>query len=695
MKKPLLFCLLVWIVLFALPWTRGQALLDWRGATVGQFSGDIPAWAPLDAPYLPETDAYNYSRSGSQISQNLDELVKANGLEVAPQFAAMARSSTDRDVLVWCALSPIDSKAVARNMAVIEARFPGDVSLLAWKCGTQIQNLSMTTRVPGPLSSPTVCWSVQTNKTPGYPYKVDDKARPQWDAVVVEAHKGQKMEPRNGFWWWLEAMALLGARRDEQVWPVLRVGSSKTQFDDYSTDRLLALRRAHLKTQGVVPIAFYIGGERNFSWMFYSRWREVARQVCENVMGARLLGRHKTALEGGRDMVMMGRLLRRSSDSISVLVGIAIENIALRSALPPASSTFKRLVPGANAAALAGHPTSLLRYANELNRKDIALQITNEWNAVTQARKAQTAKTKAALTSTSSQIQGVSDATATWAGGSQNTGALLVQTLPIPILEIGVLSVLLLVARRRPRDDGFVLPAWTRGLGWSAFALVVLFAAQTLFGSLSWKFLSYSGGWTTYWGFYFLLPRLVVLLPLWAFAFAACVAGVGAVWATVFAARRAQGEASLGARLMGIWSAPDERTGALNLGPILQLIALMGVWSAFAAALGAWFYFPQEGALETQSTDTLHDQYAGMALALFCLVPTILAILFRAKGYGVGTYFRGWLEVTRRFLVAHLVLTTVLYLLLATSGAFWSARFDAEWLKVNAPPKASATSAKP
>ena len=237
----------------------------------------------------------------------------------------------------------------------------------------------------------------------------------------------------------------------------------------------------------------------------------------------------------------------------------------------------------------------------------------------------------------------------------------------------------------RQSDEAFALPKWTRGLGWSAFALLVLVAAQILFGHLARAVTGVS-----YWGFDLILPRLAFLLPTWAFGFAACVLLVGAVWATVFATRRARGDASLWARLRGMFSSMDERTGTLNLSPLLQLIALVGVWGMIVTCLGAWFFFPQMGALENQGLETMHDQYAGPALALLCLVTTLPALEFRGRGTKFRTYFASWAEVARRFLMAHLVLTTVLYLLLSINGAYWRSRFDADWLQANTPQTASA-----
>ncbi len=676
-KKPLLFCLFAWMVVFALPWTREQALLDWRGATLEQFCGDYPAWAPLDSPYRPEKDDYVEFMTTSYDDSSgggTPQSVMVNGLRVAPQFAAMARNLTDRDVLVWCALSSPIPHEVTHNLVILEQRFPGDAAVLAWTCGAQAEALSMGTRGFGPLSSPG--WSVRP--LPLSTIKLTNAMRPRWDAIGVKARLGQKFEPANGFWWWLETIALLGARRDEAVWPVLRVGSSKTVFDDHSIDRLLALRRAHLQTLGEVPSVSYLENKADL-FASYGRWLDVTQQVCENVMGARLAGHHKTALEGGRDLVMMGRLLRRSSRSIWGWVGIGVESMAMKNTLSSAASSLRLLTSLPNAGVLAAQPGSLLRYANELKRKDIAYQLVTESNALVKARSAHKARTNAARASSSSQTEGISNVTTSLAAGSQNTGALLVRTLPIPLAAFALLSLLSLIRRR---EEPFALPAWTRGLCWSALALLVLVAVQTLLSHLLWQFIDAATGWTPSWGFDFIVPRLMTVLPLWVFAFAAGVACVGAAWAIVMTARRARGDTSLMAQLRCMFNSPDERTGALNLGPLLQLIALVGIWGAFIVALGAWFFLPQNSALKAQSLGTL---YEGLALMLFGLAAIIPAFVFRAKQWGWGTYFRAWAQVTQRFLVAHLVLTTVLYLLLAMNGAYWSARFDNEWLRVNAP----------
>lgn len=679
MKNPLLFCLVVWLVLLSLPYTRGQVLLDWRAATVQQLSGSNPAWAPLDSPYRPETEIFSYT--GEPTEEGLPIPVAVNGLKVAPQFVSVARSSSDRDVLVWCALSAKDSDVIASNLQVLEKRFPGDAELLAWSCDARVQKLSMTTRVPGPLSSPFPAWSVQIKPVTNSGQEYNISPEPRWNAVVKGARKGQKREPQNSFWWWLETMALLGARRDEEVWATLRAGSLKATFNDHTTDKVLSLRRAHLKTLGQVPTTFFLGN-RAESYRLYSRWREATRQVCENVMGARLAGRHKMALEGGRDMLLMGRQLRLSGDDLSVLVGSAIEQITMRNAAVPVASNFKRLPRNPNVQVLAGHPSSLLRYASELNRQDIAAQVTKEWKAVVKAQATQVAKMKACLVGASTHIEGVKDSTLTLAVGSQNIGLTLVQTLSAPLIALALLSLLLV--RVHQREQTFALPNWTRGLGWSAFALLVIVAAQILFGQLARSALGIS-----YWGFDLILPRLAFLLPLWAFGFAACVVAIGAVWSTMFSSRRARGDASFLAQLRSMFNSPDERTGTLNLGPLLQLIAVVGVWGMIIILLGAWFFFPQNGALENQGSETLHDQYAGLALALFCLAGSLPALEFRVRGTKFRTYLMAWAEVTRRFLVAHLVLTTILYLLLSLNGSYWGKRLDAEWLQANKPQTAS------
>ncbi len=386
MKKPLLFSLLVWLALFLLPLTRAQMLLDWKSATIERAREWNPSLAPLHAPYQPEKDAdgiYGGYGSSPVAKDDVPDDVSANGLRVAPQFASVARGSNERDVLLWCVRSASDETIIGRNLEVLSRRFPRDIALLAWTCEAQLNGLSMSTRTPGPLSSPYPNWSVQVRNgqggyqsAPGYEPDFTPQTRAKWDVLAVKARLGQQMEPRNGFWWWLEAACLLGARRDELVWNVLRAGKTKTRYDDHNLEIQGALRRAHRRTLGVVPMSFYLRGG-NTSWQFLSRWREVTRQVCENVIGARLQKRHKTALEGGRDMVMMGAMLRRSTNSIGVLVGIAVENIALRSALPPSVAPLNKLGRNPSAKVLAGHPRSFATRANKNGATSLSKSRTN------------------------------------------------------------------------------------------------------------------------------------------------------------------------------------------------------------------------------------------------------------------------------------------------------------------------------
>ena len=103
MKEPLLFSLFAWIVLFALPWTRPTAILDWRGATLERGRGWNPSFAPLDAPYQPEKDvaAMYMGYGGSPPSKDdVADDMKANGLRVAPQFASVARFKRPRCAFV-------------------------------------------------------------------------------------------------------------------------------------------------------------------------------------------------------------------------------------------------------------------------------------------------------------------------------------------------------------------------------------------------------------------------------------------------------------------------------------------------------------------------------------------------------------------------------------------------------------------
>ncbi len=280
----------------------------------------------------------------------------------------------------------------------------------------------------------------------------------------------------------------------------------------------------------------------------------------------------------------------------------------------------------------------------------------------------------------------MSDALVASVAGLQNSGALLVKTLPVAIVMLGILSL-----GRRARNaqiEAVAVPSWTRGLGWSALALLVLIGAQTMLSHLVWIYVIAHYGTPAPASFDFALPRLVALLPGWAFGFATVTALVSALWASIAAARRARGDKSLLARLRGVLDSNDERTGSLDLSPMLQLIGLVGFWCAAIALLGAWFFFPQQGALEASATETLHDQMGGFALALFAFIAVLPALFLRDKAL-VRRANSNWRQVAGRFLAAHLALTTGIYLLLSLSGAFLDARFESQWARVNEPQSVS------
>ena len=690
-KKPLIFSLLVWLLVLLVPATRPMALLDWKRATLERFSDWNPAFLPLDAPYQPEKEldgAFVYYPAGVMAARDDDapDDVRAGQMQVAPQFAALSRSSNDRDVLVWCARSAQNPKMVANNLETLSRRFPRDAALLSWAAAARVANLRLSTRVAGPLSSSFPNWSVQKTPTgagapsPGSPWlKVVRGARPAWDAVAQTARRGQVLEPGNGFWWWLETMALLGARRDEDVWRVLKVGGQKAFYNDHASELRLALYHARKRSQGVVPVSASISGVVVNSPIWW-RLREVVSQTCENIIGARLMGRHTTALEGGRDLVRMGRLVRRSLFApVHASVGVALELITLQNAQAPAAATINRLPSGASVVALAGHPRSLLRYANEQNRSDIARELTTEWNAVAASRRAQIAKFKAAASS--SQGPGFDDTTIALAAGLQNTGSLLATTLPIPLLLLALSWPLTLWRRKSPVPENEE-PSWKRGLGWSAFSIALLLGANFALSNFAWRYFDSGTAAKTPLAFNAILPRLVGVLPVWAFAFCALVASVGALWATIGAARQQNGELSLTNRLKKAFVSPDERLQTFDARPLLQLIVVVSLCFLAVAALGAFFYLPQEGALEAKINPTWHGEFAGLMLGAFFLFAALPAMFFRPKALRLRVLFGSWARVWRRFLVAHIALATLLYLACNVGGAFFGARYEAQWNRV-------------
>jgi hypothetical protein len=696
MKKPLLFFLLVWVFLFALPWTRPMAVLDWKRATLERFSDLNPALTPRDAPYQPEKERDRvFLPNGMPVPESeAPGEVRAGEMQVAPQFASLARSSSDRDVLAWCARSAGDAQTIGQNLEALARRFPQDADMLAWTTTARAASLDLNTRARGPITSlqPNASWSVMA------PRAGDNSSgsshRTRWNAVAANAvaalaKRGQKMEPRNGFWWWMETTALLGARRDEQVWAVLRAGGQKSLYDNHVKALSVALHRARLRSQGDAPVTVAL---RNLldGWFYPGTFSQTTLQTCENIMAARLMERHKVALEGGRDLVRMGRLLRRAPDDlITPYTGVWIEQQALRYAQVPSALVMKPLKPGASVAVLAGSPGSLLRYANEQKRFDIARELTVEWNAVAAARRAQMAKIKAATRLSLAQNVGLDDTTIALSAGLQNTGSLLVSTLPVPLLLLALGWLPTLWRRPSPVEGAQELPSWTCGLGWSAFSIVVLLGANFVLSNFVWRFVDSRSTIKTPLSFNAMLPRLVGVLPSWAFGFCTLVASAGALWATNGWMRRQNGELPMLARLKNSLHSPDERLQTFDARPLLQLIAVVSAFCFASAALAAWFYLPQDGALQSRS-QTTHDWGGGLFLGVFWLVAVLLPVFFRPQTQRLRPFLSLWWRVWRHFLAAHIALATLLYLACNIGGAVFTTRFEAQWNRVFAGTPSSA-----
>lgn len=685
MKKPLLFPLFVWLVLLAIPTTRPMVLLDWKRATTQRLSEFVPGWAPRDEPSFwigTSSDA----PPGTALFHADDTLAneRAGEMEVAPPFAALARSSTQRDALLWCALSPVSEnykarkRAIAANFESLERRFPGDATVLACSVTARTETLSLDTRAAGPLMGG-AGWSVRARKAGS-----GAAMRRSWDALARKIRRGQKMEPRNGFWWWMETVALLGARRDEQVWPVLGRGA-RMPFDAHARDLRVALWRARVQSQGVMPVSVALSNLEYEDFNSLLMRNTSVEQVCENIIGARLLGRHKIALEGGRDLVRMGRSIRQSDSRFSYYPGSHCEDFALKHAQVPGVGATKRVKFGASAAALAGHPNSLLRYAAERNRPDVVRELTAQWNDLQSARRADAARWATLGKGSLWRYFGLNDRNIGLAAGFQNTGSLLVATLPVPLLLL-TLGWLRSLWRPVAAGDERDAPRWTRGLGWSAFSLGVLLAANFGLSHMVWRVYDGNAGTATPLSFDAMLPRLVEVLPSWAFGFPTVAAWVGALWAGAASLRRQNGELPLRTRLKNSLSTPDERMETFDAHPLLQTVALGSAWLFALGALAAWFYWPQVGALEAQKS-TLHNWAGGLGLGAFWLAGALPAFFWRPKNRGGKRPSMLLLRspVWRRFLCAHIALATLLYLACNIGGAIFSARFETQWNRVFAP----------
>lgn len=174
----------------------------------------------------------------------------------APDAASATAKDASRDAAFALALSERglssgdNDDPRRRALEELGRRYPGDADICAAQIVATANELHLgNLRRPGPSSSADPNWSV---KLPYGPLQTPSpELLKSWFAATA---RGAKLEPNNTFWDWAQIIGLLAARRDEEIWPVLRAASGKTGYDDHISDGALARIRSARQRRTVLPV---------------------------------------------------------------------------------------------------------------------------------------------------------------------------------------------------------------------------------------------------------------------------------------------------------------------------------------------------------------------------------------------------------------------------------------------------------
>lgn len=497
-------------------------------------------------------------------------------------------SGTSRDALVVRASGANDK---GKSFEKLGQQFPGDASICAGQLLLSVSQLKLgRTRQAGPACNPDPNWSVKLSPVE----RPSPRLLKSWFAATA---RGAKLEPQNTFFDWMQILGLLAARRDDEVWAVLKAARFKTGFDDHANASALAsVREGRRQNSAMSPLAQV---SISFAALFphFAAMRQATREMSENAYGLRL--RHtargdRQALEGMRDLVLLARTMRFGSKVfIGSLVGQAMEDIALcGGGFTPTNGRRGRLRPGAaTLPRYAVDPRSLLRFAQVQHRRDVATLLSGEWVALGVWQ----AKTKSAFSITT--MEGMDGRDFTLASGSDWLGWRLLAPIPFALGGAVLCSLLLRLvpALRRERDVVPSRASWAWGAALGALSILFLVSPALWTVGAFWKA---TGTSPINIGFPLLLNSTFSTIGdtnvfsgaprSWSLAFPASFLFVCALWFAASWDAKRRGHATLGARLKRLFRAPDDGLSRFDVAPLLGLI---GVVSALCAGSGATLAF--------------------------------------------------------------------------------------------------------
>lgn len=611
--------LFLWALWFVLPFTRDAARTQWKA----RFAPRPTSYAPTPLPLDDES----------------------------------------RDAQFVRALDQSQGKPRTEALELLGRKFPDDPAICAAQIVMSWHDLHMgNNRQLGPSSNADLNWSVKLTKIE----MPDAKALALWMAATS---RGAKLEPNNTFWDWAQLMGLLSARRDEEVWAVLRAASQKTGYDDHTGEGALARLRVAKKHDVLSPIS-QLGVSASVLFPHFSKMRETARQLSDDASGLRLSGesqKQTQALEGMRDFMLLSRTMRRESKSfIGSLVGQAMETIALwGGSYSPLRPTRVRR-PISPSPLYTSDPRSLAVFARNLKRPDIAAQLNAEWTQLgpwlTKVR---------AASANSSFLAGIEPRDMWLAQAGGWLGLLLLMSVP-SLLFVAIASFLLLRFVPMWRRENTVSPTRASWVWGAILTFVVCLALSSPLLATLWSSLRPGGL-----NILDLLGALSFDLrdggvqlvpPSWSAWFPALVGFLAALQMARFWNARREGKPGLGAKLRGVLHAPDDDMTRFDLSPLLSLAGVIAAFFVLTVGVVGFLI-----AASSTSSTSLQDNAGWVLLGL-----ALVLILPLASGLKSAPSRTFTLVLARRFAWGQLLFVTLLWGLLWTIAAPAQKRFDAQ-----------------
>jgi len=511
-----------------------------------------------------------------------------------PDSTPSPPSGTSRDALVAQALVANDN---GKSFEALGKQFPGDAAICAGQLASGAKSLNLFfTRHPGPASNNNPNWSVSLydggppstpssvpSPQPGFRIQIQHPPAAFLSSWFAACNRGAQLEPNNTFWDWMKIVGLMGARRDGEVWPVLRAAKSKTAYDDHLGDLSAAALRAERKEFGLMaPLDEFNAEENSISTELSmgSQMEEVARQLSENAWGLRLQNTahsHTTALEGLRDFVFLCRTLRLQSKTLSSSIeGQRFEAKGLSGGYYTATNwRVNRLRVGAPLAVYASDKRYLLFWAKERGRADIAAQLGSEWVSFGKWRKNFKAKRLFPLTGREGIDGG--DFSLAWAGDWFAPRFLAAMPFVAGLILLSSFLARVVPAWRRESDVAPSRASWFWGAALGALGMamlsssliwntaLVLIATRTPPSNFAFAILfnptspiSVSGA-----------PRA------WELAFPVALLWVSALAFAASWDAKQRNQPTLGARLRTLAQPSDDEISRFDLSPILALTSVV------------------------------------------------------------------------------------------------------------------------